>query len=80
MSRHSDPVQGSFTVPWEALGQISPSDLPSDDPRYPRPWTFTDRGNGHHDVIDAQGRTFAHVYCWDAAEFRQLLDAVRSGA
>ncbi len=73
---HPAPVQSDRAVPWEPLGQISPNELPSPSETYPGPWTVQERGNGHVDVIDARGRRFAHVYCWDSKESAELCAAI----
>lgn len=41
---------------------------------YPVPWTYIDRGNGHTDVIDAKGKVFANVYCWQDSDFENFLE------
>lgn len=57
-------------IGWEPLGQIDPDQLPAPSETYPAPWTCESRGNGHMDVFDAQGRYFAHVFCWDDRDFK----------
>lgn len=69
-------VEGTFHVPWEPLGQVSPDELPDASEKYPGPWTTQHRGNGHFDVMDAEGRNFAHVYCWDSKESDALYEKV----
>lgn len=75
---HPQPIDGASHVPWEPLGQIVPADLPAPSDLYPGPWTTQGRGNGHEDVLDGQGRIFAHVYCWDSDDFDALEKAVKA--
>ena len=75
--KHPDPVEGPSRVPWEPLGQVSPGALPGPSETYPGPWKTHGRGNGHEDVADAEGRIFAHVYCWDGADYAALFTAVK---
>jgi hypothetical protein len=72
MPVHPETIEGPRVVPWEPLGQIEPSKLPAPSEKYPGPWTTYHRGNGHMDVMDAQGRYFAHVYLWDKADWETL--------
>lgn len=78
MTMHSKPVEGTFKPDWEHLGQIDPTQIPLPSETYPGPWKTSWRGNGHVDLIDAQGRYFAHVYCWDKAESDLLDVAVKA--
>ena len=75
---HPAPIDGVDRVPWEPLGQIDPGKLPAQSELYPGPWTSHGRGNGHWDIVDANGRVFAHVYCWDQADYDALDAALRS--
>lgn len=76
--KHPKPIEGDFKVQWEPLGQIEPKDLPEASDVYPGPWTEWGRGNGHIDLYDSLGRNFAHVYCWDEAEYNQLKEAIEN--
>lgn len=59
--------------PGEILHPVYPRHLSEvDKTLYPRPWTLWEKGNGHVDVIDAENRIFAHVYCWDDADWEKL--------
>lgn len=63
-------------VPWEQLEQLHPRELPAPSPEHAGPWATHGRGNGHTDVFDASGSNFAHVYCWDSADWTALAAAV----
>lgn len=41
---------------------------------YPVPWDYIDRGNGHTDVLDAQNRVFANVYCFKDSDFDVVVE------
>lgn len=75
---HPRPIEGPDKVPWEALGQIRPEQIPQPSETYPGPWTEQHRGNGHIDLYDAMGRNFAHVYCWDQAEWDAVDAAIKA--
>ena len=80
MPIHPDPIQNleaQEVIPWEPLGQIAPKDLPGPSEKYPGPWKTSDRGNGHIDLMDAQNRVFAHVYCWDDSDWGALEAALK---
>jgi hypothetical protein len=75
---NKDPELAKMLGEWKS--QIGPEELPDrlseDFPRdeYPLPWcVYDDRGNGHRDVVAANGAYVAHVYCWSEKEW-DLLD------
>jgi len=78
MEKHPDAIGGPDCIPWEPLGQVDPDKLPEPSERYPGPWDESCRGNGHVDVIDGWGRWFAHVYCWDGADWLVLGRKIRA--
>ena len=63
----------------ERKSQISPKQLPDrlgpDFPvaEYPVPWEIgAERGNGHLDLVAANGAYVAHIYCWDESDYETL--------
>lgn len=64
-------------VSWESLQQIEPLQLRTYIGIVPYPWSCVSRGNGHHDVIDAHGHRFAHIYCWSSIEHEELAAILR---
>ena len=75
---HPDPIGQGGVIPGEVLFPIRPQHLSEvDKTLYPLPWTLWEKGNGHVDVIDAKDRIFAHVYCWDDADWEALDALVR---
>ncbi len=45
---------------------------PSVFPEYPRPWSLRWKGDGHFDVLAANGAYVANVFCWDASEVSEF--------
>lgn len=39
---------------------------------HPAPWKIHGRGNGHHDIYDANGKYVAYQYCWDLKDYDAL--------
>jgi len=66
-------------APWEPKGQVRPDELPDKAPdKYPSPWREVNRGNGHIDLVDANGVYLAHIYVWDEKEDEILRAKLRS--
>jgi len=64
-------------VPWEPMDQITPEQLPDSNPdpkRFPTPWKVRSRGNGHEDIVAADGTYLCHVYCWYDNDFMVVLE------
>ena len=74
-----DNESAKKVIPWEPVGQVDPKDLPDEAPEgYPAPWKTHGRGNGHFDVIAADGTYVAHVYLWDEKDGRIFKEKLRS--
>jgi len=60
-------------VPWEPQEQLQPHQIP-DDPGdgFQRPWSIQGRGNGHYDLIAANGVYISHIYCWKMQDYKDL--------
>ncbi len=63
----------------EIKSAVGPDELPDAPPpeypagTYPLPWKLgQERGNGHVDILAANGAYVAHIYCWDEREYAVL--------
>lgn len=75
------PITGGGPCPpWESLAQVSPEQLERalEGRVFERPWRSFSRGNGHLDLVDADGHRIAHVYCWDEDDWARLKRIIKT--